>query len=131
MSDEYNDLTAANSDVLVQLKQIICHLHDLSNHFHLERVNNAIDKAEDYRYQYNAKIIGLLESASESALKLTSQVSVGVLILSSEAYESLIILLPKTRSYSLKPRNSKNMIIATFAGPRTLLFTSRRMRVPT
>ena len=129
MSDEYNDLTAANSDVLVQLKQIICHLHDLSNQ--VERVSNAIDKAEDYRYQYNAKIIGLPESASESALKLTSQVSVGVLILSSEAYESLIILLPKTRSYSLKPRNSKNMIIATFAGPRTLLFTSRRMRVPT
>ena len=153
MSDEYDDLTAANFDVLVQLKQITRRLHDLSNQ--VERVSNAIDEAEDYSYQYNVKIIGLkqvlfaltcfdkrelkfLLKASIlpiayrrgvkemvpnlsfvnlkgvwrngkfwkfERLKLTPQVSVNLLILSSEAYESLIILLPKSRSYSLKTRS--------------------------
>ena len=70
LSDEYDDLTAANSDVLVQLKQITRRLHDLSNA--VERVSNAIDEAEDYSYQYNVKIIGLPESASESALETSS-----------------------------------------------------------
>lgn len=70
LSDEYDDLTAANSDVLVQLKQITRRLHDLSNQ--VERVSNAIDEAEDYSYQYNVKIIGLPESASESALETST-----------------------------------------------------------
>lgn len=48
LSDEYDDLTGANSDVLVQLKQITRHLQDLSNQ--VERVSNAIDEAEDYSY---------------------------------------------------------------------------------
>ena len=187
MSDKYDDLTAANSDVLVQLKQITRHLHDLSNR--VKRLSNDIDEAEDYSYQNNVKINGLPENASESALEtsflcanlfrqmgaeflcktsilpiayrrgvkemvpnlsfvnlsgggrklwkyvneqleLTPQVSVCLLIPSSEAKESLIILLLKSRSYSLKSRNVKNVIITAFAGPRTLLFTSRRMRVP-
>ena len=67
LSDEYDDLTAANSDVLVQLKQITRRLHDLS--IQVERVSNAIDEVEDYSYQYNVKIIGLPESTSESALE--------------------------------------------------------------
>ena len=70
LSDEYDDLSAANSDVLVQLKQITRRLLDLSNE--VERVSNAIDEAEDYSYQYNVKIIGLPESASESALVTSS-----------------------------------------------------------
>lgn len=67
LSDEYDDLTGANSDVLVQLKQITRHLQDLSNQ--VEHVSNAIDEAEDYSYHYNVKIIGLPASASESALE--------------------------------------------------------------
>ena len=39
------------------------------------------------------------------------------------------LVTPKKQSYSLKPRNSKNVITTAFAGPRALLFTSRRMRV--
>lgn len=70
LSDEYDDLTAANSEFLVQLKQITRRLHDLSNQ--VERVSNAIDEAEDYSYQYNVKIIGLPASASESALETSS-----------------------------------------------------------
>ena len=70
LSDEYDDLTAANSDVLVQLKQITRRLQDLSNQ--VERMSNAIDEAEDYSYQYNVKIIGLPGSASESALDTSS-----------------------------------------------------------
>ena len=38
----------------------------------MECVSTAIDEAEDYSYQYNVKIIGLLESASESALETSS-----------------------------------------------------------
>ena len=67
LSDEYDDLTAANSDVLVQFKQITRRLHDLS--IQVERVSNAIDEVEDYSYQYNVKIIGLPESTSESAFE--------------------------------------------------------------
>jgi len=70
LSEEYDDLTAANSDVLVQLKQIMHRLLDLSNE--VERVSNAIDKAEDDSYQYNVKIIGLPERASESALETST-----------------------------------------------------------
>ena len=69
LSNEYDDLTAANSDVLVQLKQMN-HLHNLSNQ--VERASNAIDEAEDYSYQYNVKIIGLPENARESALETSS-----------------------------------------------------------
>ena len=70
LSDEYDDLTAANSDVLVQLKQITRRLQELSNQ--VERVSNAIDEFENYSYQYNVKIIGLPGSASESALDTSS-----------------------------------------------------------
>ena len=70
LSDEYDDLTAANFDVLVQLKQITRRLHDLS--IQVERVSNAIDEVEDYSYQYNVKIIGLPKSASESALETST-----------------------------------------------------------
>ena len=70
LSNEYDDLTAANSDVLVQLKQITRRLQDLSNQ--VERVSNAIDQFENYSYQYNVKITGLPGSASESALDTSS-----------------------------------------------------------
>ena len=60
-------MTAANSEFLVPLKQITRRLHVLSNQ--VERVSNAIDEAGDYSYQYNVKIIGLPESASESTLE--------------------------------------------------------------
>lgn len=67
LSDKYDDLTAANSDILVQLKQITRRLHELSNQ--VERVSTAIDEAEDNTYQYNVKIIGLQESSSEFSLR--------------------------------------------------------------
>ena len=70
LSDEYDDLTAANSDVLVQLKQITRCLQELSNQ--VERVSNAIDEFENYSYQYNVKIIGLPGNASELALETSS-----------------------------------------------------------
>ena len=70
LSNKYDDLTAANSDVSVQLKQITHRLQDLSNQ--VERVSNTIDEAEDYSYQYNVKIIGLPESANEFALETSS-----------------------------------------------------------
>ena len=72
LSDEYDDImmTAANSDVLVQFKQITRRLQELSNQ--VERVSNAIDEFENYSYQYNVKIIGLPGSASESALDTSS-----------------------------------------------------------
>ena len=70
LSDEYDDLTAANSDCLVQLKQITRRLQALSNQ--VERVSNAIDEFKNYSYQYNVKIIGLPGSASESALDTSS-----------------------------------------------------------
>jgi len=70
LSDEYDDPSAANSDVLIQLEQITSCLLDLSNE--VERVSNAIEEAEDYSYQYNVKMIGLPESASESALVTSS-----------------------------------------------------------
>ena len=75
LSDEYDDLTAANSDVLVQLKQIMRRLQELSNQ--VEQVSNAIDEFENYSYQYNVKIIGLPGNASESALD-TSSLSVNL-----------------------------------------------------
>ena len=70
LSDEYDDPTAANSDVLVQLKQITRHLQELSNQ--VERVSNAIEEFENYSYQCNVKIIGLPGNASESALDTSS-----------------------------------------------------------
>ena len=70
LTNEYDDLTAANSDVLFQLKQITRRLQELSNQ--VERVSNAIDEFENYSYQYNVKIIGLLGSASESGLDTSS-----------------------------------------------------------
>ena len=70
LSNEYDDLTSANSDVLVKLKQITRRLQELSNQ--VERVSNAIDEFENYSYQYNVKIIGLPGSASESGLDTSS-----------------------------------------------------------
>jgi len=66
LSDEYDDLSASNSDVLVQLKQITHRLNVLSAQ--VERVGNAINVVEEYSYQFNVKIIGLPElSSSENA----------------------------------------------------------------
>ena len=59
LSDEYDDLSASNSGVLVQLKQISHCLNVLSAQ--VERVGNAINAAEEYSYQFNIKIIGLPE----------------------------------------------------------------------
>jgi len=70
LSDEYDDLTAANSGVLLQLKQTSHRLLDLSNE--VELVSNATDEAEDYCYQYNVKKIGLSEGAGEWALDTSS-----------------------------------------------------------
>ena len=46
LSDEYDDLSASNSGVLVQLKQISHRLNVLSAQ--VERVGNAINEAEEY-----------------------------------------------------------------------------------
>ena len=59
LSDEYDDLSASNSSVSVQLKQISHRLNVLSAQ--VERVANAINDAEEYNYQFNVKIIGLPE----------------------------------------------------------------------
>ena len=66
LSDEYDDLSASNSSVSVQLKQISHRLNVLSAQ--VERVANAINDAEEYNYQFNVKIIGLPElNSSETA----------------------------------------------------------------
>ena len=66
LSDEYDDLSASNSSVSVQLKQISHRLNVLSAQ--VKRVANAINDAEEYNYQFNVKIIGLPElHSSETA----------------------------------------------------------------
>ena len=66
LSDEYDDLSASNSSVSVQLKQISHRLNVLSAQ--VERVANAINDGEEYNYQFNVKIIGLPElNSSETA----------------------------------------------------------------
>ena len=71
LSDEYDDLSASNSRVSVQLKQISHRLNVLSAQ--VERVANAINDAEEYSYQFNVKIIGLPEmNSSETAPKTSS-----------------------------------------------------------
>ena len=66
LSDEYDDLSASNSSVSVQLKQISHRLNVLSAQ--VERVANAMNDAEEYNYQFNVKIIGLPElNSSETA----------------------------------------------------------------
>ena len=59
LSDEYDDLTASNSSVLVQLKQKSLRLNVLSAQ--VERVGSAINEAEEYSYQFNVKKVGLPE----------------------------------------------------------------------
>ena len=71
MSDEYDDLSASNSSISVQLKQISHRPNVLS--VQLERVANAINDAEKYSYQFNVKIIGLQElNSNETAPKTSS-----------------------------------------------------------
>ena len=71
MSDEYDDLSASNSSISVQLKQISHRPNVLS--VQVERVANAINDAEKYSYQFNVKIIGLQElNSSETAPKTSS-----------------------------------------------------------
>ena len=68
MNDEYDDLSASNSSISVQLKQISHRPNVLS--VQVERVANAINDAEKYSYQFNVKIIGLQElNSSETAPK--------------------------------------------------------------
>ena len=71
MRYEYDDLSASNSSVSVQLKQISHRPNVLS--VQVERVANAINDAEEYSYQFNLKIIGLPElNSSETAPKTSS-----------------------------------------------------------
>ena len=71
MSDEYDDLSASNSSISVQLKQISHRPNVLS--VQVERVANAINDAEKYSYQFNVKIIGLQGlNSSETAPKTSS-----------------------------------------------------------
>ena len=71
MRYEYDDLSASNSSISVQLKQISRRPNVLS--VQVERVANAINDAEEYSYQFNLKIIGLTElNSSETAPKTSS-----------------------------------------------------------
>ena len=74
LSDEYDDLSASNCGVLVQLKQISHRLNLLSAQ--VERVGNAINEAEEYSYQFNVKIIGLRELKSNETAPETSSLCV-------------------------------------------------------
>ena len=74
LSDEYDDLSASNSSVSVQLKQISHRLNVLSAQ--VERVANAINDAEEYNYQFNVKIIGLPELNSSETAPETSPLCV-------------------------------------------------------
>ena len=73
-SDEYDDLSASNSGVLVQLKEISHRLNVLSAL--VERVGNAINEAEEYSYQFNVKIMGLPELKSNETAPETSSLCV-------------------------------------------------------
>ena len=74
LSDEYDDLSASNSSVSVQLKQISHRLNVLSAQ--VERVANAINDADEYNYQFNVKIIGLPELNSSETVPETSPLCV-------------------------------------------------------
>ena len=74
LSDEYDDLSASNSSVSVQLKQISHRLNVLSAQ--VERVANAMNDAEEYNYQFNVKIIGLPELNSSETAPATSPLCV-------------------------------------------------------
>ena len=74
MSDEYDDLSASNSCISVQLKQISHRPNVLS--VQVERVANAINDAEKYSYQFNVKIIGLQELNSRETAPKTSSLCV-------------------------------------------------------
>ena len=77
LSDEYDDLSASNSSVSVQLKQISHRLNVLSAQ--VERVANAMNDAEEYNYQFNVKIIGLPELNSSETAPETSPLCVKLL----------------------------------------------------
>ena len=74
LSDEYDDLSASNSSVSVQLKQISHRLNVLSAQ--VERVANAINDAEEYSYQFNVKIIGIPGLNSSETVTETSYLCV-------------------------------------------------------
>ena len=74
LSDEYDDLSASNSSVSVQLKQISHRLNVLSAQ--VERVANAINDAEEYSYQFNVKIIGIPGLNSSKTVPETSYLCV-------------------------------------------------------
>ena len=73
-TDEYDDLTASNSSVLVQRKQISHRLNVLSAQ--VERVGSAINEAEEYSYQFNVKIVGLPELKPNETAPETSSLCV-------------------------------------------------------
>ena len=76
LSDEYDDLSASNSSVSVQLKQISHRLNVISAQ--VERVANAMNDAEEYNYQFNVKIIGLPELNSSETAPETSPLCVNL-----------------------------------------------------